>query len=111
MDKLRIMFSGGGTRCAYQLAFCQYLFKNKKFNEKYIIDRLYGTSFGALVSFFICCNRYDLLNNFFLTLNDKGLKKWFDLWGYEDYLINIPILGKIIAIIINCSWLIKSIKN
>ena len=66
MEKVRIILSGGGTRCAYQLSFLEELMNNYKNDAKDgIIDKIYGTSFGALVGFFVCLGRYEDLYNFF----------------------------------------------
>jgi len=115
MIPLRIVLSGGGTKCAYQLTLLNNLLNNKLFNEKYKIDKIYGTSFGALVGFFLCIEQPEILKKFFLNINKKSLCPWFDLWGYDDYLQKIPIIGNwinnIIKSIIDSIWILISIQK
>ncbi len=108
MEKLNIILQGGGTRCAYQVSFLNTFIKN---NIKYKINTVYGTSFGALVGYFFCIRRLDMLYNFFLSLNEDRLKKHFDFFGYGKYLINIPILGFFFNWFIKIVWLLQSIEQ
>lgn len=109
MKQLRIILQGGGTRCAYQMALLEKLIHNPKFNDNYVIDSVYGTSFGALVGYFLCINKLDVLNDFFLSLNQNSLKPHFDLWGYKKYLKMIPYIGQLFGTIIDGVWLLKSV--
>lgn len=108
MTELNIILQGGGTRCAYQMSFLDVFIKN---NTKYKVGTVYGTSFGALVGYFFCIRRLDILYKFFLSLNEESLKKHFDFFGYGKYLIKIPIIGYFFEIIMNVIWLVQSIKH
>jgi predicted acylesterase/phospholipase RssA len=105
---MNIVLQGGGTRCAYQVSFLDTFMKA---NTKHKINNIYGTSFGALVGYFFCIRRLDILYNFFISLNEDSLKKHFDFFGYGKYLTKIPILGYFFSVIINIVWLLKSIKH
>ena len=105
MDKLKIILQGGGTKCAYQMAFL-----NKLHNVQNI-DSVYGTSFGALVGYFYCIRRLDLLYKFFITLNSESLVPHFTFYGYGKYLIKIPLIGRLFKLIMDIIWLLKGIQN
>src|SRR5438132_631200 len=107
MNSIRLILQGGGTRCAYQLSFLNKLLNNHEFINKFNIEEIYGTSFGALVGYFICIDRIDILLNFFKTLNQESLKPIFDLWGLNHYLKKIPFFGKIFNSINNIIWILK----
>jgi predicted acylesterase/phospholipase RssA len=109
--KLKIILQGGGTRCAYQMAFLKYLIDSKIFTQKYEVIEVYGTSFGALVGYFLCINRLDILHHFFLGLTLRNLKPWFDFWGVGYYLKKLPLLGNLIGILIDCIWILMSISK
>ena len=111
MNKLSIILQGGGTKCAYQLSFLKNLQENNEFMENTQIDSIYGTSFGALVGYFYCIDRIDLLLKFFKELTDKSLKPWFNFFNIADYLKKIPIIGKLVDLITNMIWLLMSIKR
>jgi predicted acylesterase/phospholipase RssA len=108
---LRIILSGGGTRCAYQLALFEKLHDSEVFSCSYEIDKIYGTSFGSLVGFFICLDRYNELKQFFLNLDENSLKPWFDLWGYGATIRKIPLLGSFIGTVIDIIWLLVSLRK
>jgi predicted acylesterase/phospholipase RssA len=40
-----------------------------KFNKKYYVDAMCGTSFGAIIGFFISIQRYDIIKQFFIELD------------------------------------------
>lgn len=111
MDSIRLVLQGGGTKCAYQLSFLNKLINNDIFKKKYTIEKIYGTSFGALVGYFICIKRTDILEFFFNSLDENSLKPIFDLWGIKKYIKNIPIIGIFITLIINMFWLLKGLKE
>lgn len=106
MDKIKIILQGGGTRCAYQMAFL-----NKALDKLQNVDAIYGTSFGALVGYFYCIRRLDLLYKFFTSLNKNSLVPHFNLYGYDKYLTKIPLIGHFFDLIINIIWLLQSIHN
>jgi len=105
MNKLKIILQGGGTKCAYQMSFLNKL--NKSIDT---LEAVYGTSFGALVGYFYCIRRLDLLYTFFTTLNSNSLVPHFDFYGYGKYLTNIPFLGNVFKFIIEIIWLLKGIQ-
>ena len=107
MNKLKIILQGGGTKCAYQMAFL-----NKLINHNlYDIESVYGTSFGALVGYFYCIRRLDILHNFFTTLNSNSLIPHFDFYGYGKYLIQIPLFGYLFKLIMEVIWLLRGIQS
>ncbi|QKF94046.1 patatin-like phospholipase [Fadolivirus algeromassiliense] len=109
MQQLNVILQGGGTRCAYQMSFLNKLLSDTNFTNRFTINDIYGTSFGALVGYFACIKRLDILHNFFMSLNENSLKPHFNLWGYIDYIKNIPFIGKVISVIVDIIWIIKSI--
>ena len=109
MENIKLILQGGGTRCSYQMAFLNKLINNDTFNKKFNINSIYGTSFGALVGYFFCINKLHILNKFFLSLNQNSLKQHFNLWGFDRFFIKIPIIGKLITLITNSIWLLKSV--
>jgi predicted acylesterase/phospholipase RssA len=111
MKKIRLILSGGGTRCAYQLGFIENLYNNQLFITKHKIDEIYGTSFGAFVGFFICLERFDLINSFFSNMDEYSLKPCFDLWGLSKYIKKIPYVGNIFGTIIDIVWIIVGIQK
>src|SRR5947209_8698222 len=108
---IKIFLQGGGTKCAYQVSFLNNILKNENFLKKYDIGEIYGTSFGAIVGYFLCIKQLDVLHDFFLNLDERSLKPWFDLWGSRDYLVKIPLIGKIIGKITDIIWIIISINK
>ncbi len=110
-DDIRFVLSGGGTKCAFHGAFLHRILHNPKFINKHYIDRIYGTSFGALIGFFVCLDRFDVIKDFFGNLNRDTLVPWFNCWGYGKYLKKIPLLGKMFGLIIDIIWLLISIKR
>lgn len=111
MQQINIILQGGGTRCAYQMAFLNKILFDGNFKQQYKINNIFGTSFGALVGYFFCINRLDILNNFFMTLNENSLKPHFDLWGYANIIKKLPLIGKWLCKIIDIIWIMKSIIN
>lgn len=107
MNKLKIILQGGGTKCAYQMAFLNKLINNKLYD----IESVYGTSFGALVGYFYCIRRLDLLHRFFTTLNSNSLIPHFDFYGYGKYLIKIPLFGYLFKLIMKVIWLLRGIQS
>jgi len=111
MEDIKLILQGGGTRCSYQMEFLNTLNNNNVFTDKFNVIEIYGTSFGALVGYFFCINKLDVLNEFFLSINPNSLKRHFDFWGFEQHLHKIPIIGNIITSFTNIIWLSKSIIN
>lgn len=111
MVPINIILQGGGTRCAYQVAFLKKILMNPEFQKKYIINQIYGTSFGALVGYFVCINRFDIIEKFFNNLDESSLKPWFNFFGLSKYLYKIPILGNILKYFIYAIWLLISVKK
>lgn len=109
MDSIRLILQGGGTKCAYQLSFLNKLIKNDLFNKKYNIEKIYGTSFGALVGYFVCINRIDILDNFFKSLDENSLRPIFNFWGI-NFIKKIPFIGKFFNYIFNIFWLLMGLK-
>ena len=111
MQQLNIILQGGGTKCAYQVSFLDKLNNDINFNNNFKINKIYGTSFGALVGYFYCIERLDILKKFFTLLDENSLTPHFNLWGYAHYIKMIPIIGKIFGVIIDIIWLLKSITR
>lgn len=109
MQQLNLILQGGGTRCAYQLSFLNKIIKNIQFNNIFKINNVVGTSFGAIVGYFYCIDKMDILYDFFMKLNKNSLQPHFDLWGYKNIIIKIPFIGNIVGVIIDMVWIIKSI--
>lgn len=107
---IRIVLSGGGTRCAYQYKILDELIKSNVY-DNINIDCIYGTSFGSVVALYFCLGKLDLLEKLFMSMNQESLVKSFDLWGYDKYIRNIPLLGDHIGNIIDILWIIESIKS
>ena len=111
MRTCKLIISGGGIKCVYQITFLKELLTSNKYNEKYDNTLIYGTSFGALVGFCACINKYDILIKFFESLSVTSLVPWFDLWGTKKYLTKIPFLGNLICMFVDAIWLIISINK
>lgn len=100
MNLTNFYLSGGGVKCAYQAPFIKHLLDTgTELNE------IYGTSFGAFVGYFVCLDKYDIIDEFFLTLNKDMLEPCFTLM--RSVIANIPLIGNIIKQL----WLCYAIKN
>ena len=111
MKQLKIILQGGGTRCAYQMAFLNKIIHSDTFKNNFNIDSVYGTSFGALVGYFYCIGKLNILNDFFLSINEDSLKPHFDFWGYGSYLKRIPLVGNFFRTTMDVVWLLKSVMH
>ena len=109
MNKCRIILSGGGTKCCYQISFLRELLQSPKFRSRYDITEFYGTSFGALVGFCACLGEFDELTQFFKTLTKDSLVPWFNMWGSRDYINKIPLVGYVMSLTIDLIWIMTSI--
>jgi predicted acylesterase/phospholipase RssA len=110
MKNIRLVLSGGGTRCAYQYKILEEFIMSDVYRDVNI-DSVIGTSFGAVVGLYFCLGEMESLEKLFLSMNQDSLVKCFDLWGYDKYIRGIPIIGDHIGSLIDVVWIIESIKR
>lgn len=113
MRPIRFILSGGGTRCAYQMSFLEHLTKNKYFKNKFYIDKIYGTSFGAFVGFYILLNKLDIIKEFFSNIDEDSLEPCYqlNLFGLYKVINKIPLVNYLFKFLNNIIWLLVSIKK
>ncbi len=111
MKKTKIVLAGGGSKCAYQVTFLEALLQSPEFQSKYEVEEIIGTSFGAIVGFFVCIGEYELIYRFFSQLNNDSLKPVFDLWGYASWLKAIPMIGNWLGYILDIMWIMVGIHK
>ena len=87
--KLTIILPGGGIKGAFQLSVLKTIFENAKHND-IIIDKIYGTSVGAIIAPFVLTKRFYLAMDFLKNL--KSINDISNSWDYS----NIPIIGTLI---------------
>ena len=109
--KCKLLLSGGGTKCCYQITMLRNIVNSKNYIENYNLTEIYGTSFGSLTGLCLCLKKYDELIEFFLTLTKSSLIPWFDLWGMDKYIRKIPIIGQILGIFIDMIWIMVSLSK
>jgi len=110
MKNIRLVLSGGGTRCAYQYKILEELIGSYVYGN-INVDSIYGTSFGAVVGLYFCLGEMQALEKLFMSMNQDSLVKCFDMWGYDKYIRGIPIIGDHIGSLIDVAWIIESIKR
>jgi predicted acylesterase/phospholipase RssA len=93
------------------MAFLNELIDNEKFKNNFHVDSIYGTSFGALVGYFFCINKLEILREFFMSLDENSLQPHFNFWGYGPLLKKVPVFGKLFEFCMDVVWLLKSVKE
>ena len=101
--QIDLYLSGGGIKCAYQIALLETLINNKFFNDNYKIRNIHCVSFGCFVGYAFVNKKLNVLKELFLNFNQNTLKKNFALWG-----INLPLIGRIINFVSNIIWIFYS---
>jgi predicted acylesterase/phospholipase RssA len=90
--KLWIILPGGGVKGVFQIGFIEGMLD--KYKDEVIIDKVYGTSVGAIMAPLIAARRFDIIHEIFDSIN--GLTDIFESWGFLDNLIKvIPIFTKL----------------
>lgn len=75
-SKVWLILPGGGVKGVFQMGFLRGLFETNKIE----IDRVYGTSIGAIMSPLIASKQFDLLYNIFDKVN--SINDVLQPWGW-----------------------------
>jgi predicted acylesterase/phospholipase RssA len=114
---IRYYLSGGGLKCCYQLTFIKNIMNDSFLKDHIYIDKIYGTSFGAVIGYCICLSKYDIMREYCLSLKSDNLIPCCKISQYinrlawfNNYSI-LKVVYKILTKISNLLWLINGVKN
>lgn len=92
--KLWVILPGGGVKGVFQVGFLQGFMEANK--DKYEIDRVYGTSVGAIISPLVAAGKFQEMYQIMSSIHD--ITDVFEPWGWLMNLVKIiPIFTKLAA--------------